>query len=103
MRTPEADRLTELVRPRFPGVRRLAADLIAIDGATPEQIAPVLAEHRILIFELVTESTDLESVFLSLTAPGRGDSTGPGTPGRADPAAVAPPVPATGWTESPRP
>jgi ABC-2 type transport system ATP-binding protein len=106
VRTPDADRLTELLRPRFPAIRRLAAELIAVDGATPEQIGPVLAEHRILIHELVTESTDLESVFLSLTGPGRGgiaaDPTPPGTaPGPAGPAVVAPPVPATGWTESP--
>jgi len=101
VRTPEADRLTDLLRPRFPAIRRLAAQLIAVDGATAEQIGPVLAEHRILIHELVTESTDLESVFLTLTGPSRAVAP----PGPEIPAAAvdAPPVPATGWTESPPP
>jgi len=69
--------------------------VIAVDGAAPEQIGPVLAEHRVIVYELVSESTDLESVFLSLTAPGQG--------GAATPPGTAPPVPSTGWTESPPP
>jgi ABC-2 type transport system ATP-binding protein len=104
VRTPDADRLTDLLRPRFPAIRRLAADLLTVDGATPEQVGPVLAEHRILIYELVAQSTDLESVFLSLTRPGpEGEPGSPQAPVPPAGPVVAPPVPATGWTESPPP
>jgi ABC-2 type transport system ATP-binding protein len=106
VRTPDADRLADLLRPRFPAIRRLAGQMIAVDGATPEQIGPLLAEHQIVIHELVTQSTDLESVFLSLTGPNRG-AAAPGArpaPPRFDtPGVDPPPVPATGWTESPPP
>jgi ABC-2 type transport system ATP-binding protein len=96
IRTPEGDRLCDVLRPRFPTVRRLAAQLVAVDGASPEQVGPLLAEHRIVIHELVSESTDLESIFLSLTRLGGA----PSRP-RPDPGVKAPPVPATGWTETP--
>jgi len=100
VRTPDADRLTALLLPRFPAIRRLANQVIAVDGVTPEQIGPMLAEHRILIYELVEQRTDLESVFLSLTGPSRGPAAPPAE-APATPVA-APPVPATGWMESPR-
>jgi ABC-2 type transport system ATP-binding protein len=106
VKTPDAERLADLLRPRFPAIRRLAAQMIAVDGATPEQIGPLLAEHQIVIHELVTQSTDLESVFLSLTGPNRGAAAPGARPAlpRVDAAGVeAPPVPATGWTESPPP
>ncbi|HXQ18741.1 MAG TPA: ATP-binding cassette domain-containing protein [Acidimicrobiales bacterium] len=98
VRTPDAERLVDLLRPRFGAIRRLASDLISVEGASPEQIGPLLAEHRIVIYELVSQQTDLESVFLSITgsAPGA-----PGTDAARGQGAQAPPVPATGWTESP--
>jgi hypothetical protein len=48
--------------------RRITSDEVAMDAVTPEQVGPLLAENRIVLYELVQEGGDLESVFLSLTA-----------------------------------
>ena len=39
-----------------------------MDGVTPEQVGPLLASNQIVLYELIQEGGDLESVFLSLTA-----------------------------------
>ena len=44
---------------------------------TPEQVGPLLASNQIVLYELIHEGGDLESVFLSLTAGlGFGDLAG---------------------------
>jgi ABC-2 type transport system ATP-binding protein len=67
-RTPEADRLCSLLAVAGIAYRRLTNEEVAMDGVTPEQIGPLLAQHQIVLYELVQEGGDLESVFLSLTA-----------------------------------
>ncbi len=67
-RTPEADRLCAVLTGSDIAFRRLTGDEVAMDGVTPEQVGPLLAENRIVLYELVQEGGDLESVFLSLTA-----------------------------------
>ena len=47
--------------------RRLTSDEVAMDGVRPEQVGPVLASNQIVLYELIQEGGDLESVFLSLT------------------------------------
>jgi hypothetical protein len=47
--------------------RRLAVDVVAVDGMTPEQLGPLLASNQIVLYELTNEGADLESIFLSLT------------------------------------
>ncbi len=67
-RSPEADRLAGVLAQAGIAFRRLASDEIAMDGVTPEQVGPLLASNQIVLYELVQEGGDLESVFLSLTA-----------------------------------
>ena len=67
-RTPEADRLSAVLSGAGIVFRRITSDEVAMDGVTPEQVGPLLAENRIVLYELVQEGGDLESVFLSLTA-----------------------------------
>jgi ABC-2 type transport system ATP-binding protein len=75
-RTPEADRLAGVLTQAGIAFRRLGHDEIAMDDVTPEQVGPLLASHQIVLYELVQEGGDLESVFLSLTAGlGFGDVT----------------------------
>jgi len=78
VRTPEADRLLGVLAAAHWVCRRLAHDLVVVEGVTPDQLGPVLARSQIVVYELVNESTDLESVFLSLTGPQT-----PSTPGVA--------------------
>jgi ABC-2 type transport system ATP-binding protein len=67
-RTPEADRLCSVLAAAGVSYRRLDGDEVAMDGVEPEQIGPLLAQKQIVLYELVQEGEDLESVFLSLTS-----------------------------------
>jgi ABC-2 type transport system ATP-binding protein len=67
-RSPEADRLCTVLGEAGLRFRRLAHDLVAVDGVTPEQLGPVLASNQIVLYELTNEGADLESIFLELTA-----------------------------------
>jgi ABC-2 type transport system ATP-binding protein len=67
-RTPEADRLSAVLTDAGARFRRLAVDLVAVDGMTPEQLGPLLATNQIILYELTNEGADLESIFLALTA-----------------------------------
>jgi ABC-2 type transport system ATP-binding protein len=85
VRTPEADRLMGLMAAAHWTSRRLAHDLVLVDGVTPDQLGPVLARSQIVVYELTNESTDLESLFLSLTGPETTTPTPPGPPTVARP------------------
>jgi ABC-2 type transport system ATP-binding protein len=67
-RTPEADRLCDVLTAAGTRFRRLSHDLVAVDGMTPEQLGPLLATNQIILYELINEGADLESIFLSLTS-----------------------------------
>jgi ABC-2 type transport system ATP-binding protein len=67
-RTPEADRLCAVLTEAAIRFRRLSEDLVAIDGVTPQQVGPLLAQNQIVLYELTNQGADLESIFLSLTA-----------------------------------
>jgi ABC-2 type transport system ATP-binding protein len=67
-RSPEADRLCTVLTGAGLRFRRLAHDLVSVDGVTPEQLGPVLATNQIVLYELTNEGADLESIFLELTA-----------------------------------
>jgi ABC-2 type transport system ATP-binding protein len=67
-RTPEADRLSTVLTGAGISFRRITNDEIAMDAVTPEQVGPLLAQNQIVLYELIQEGVDLESVFLSLTA-----------------------------------
>jgi ABC-2 type transport system ATP-binding protein len=80
-RTPEADRLCTVLAGAGVAFRRLAADLVAVDGMPPEQLGPLMASNQIVLYELTNHGSDLESIFLSLTA-----GLGFGEPEAASPA-----------------
>ncbi|MGO8864115.1 MAG: ABC transporter ATP-binding protein [Acidimicrobiales bacterium] len=67
-RSPEADRLCEVLTSANMRFRRLAHDLVAVDGVTPEVLGPLLASNQIILYELTAEGADLESIFLELTS-----------------------------------
>jgi ABC-2 type transport system ATP-binding protein len=67
VRTPEADRLSTILTDAGLAFVRLSSDQVAVHQVTPESLGPLLAQHQIVLYELVHEGTDLESVFLSLT------------------------------------
>ena len=80
-RTPEADRLCTVLTGAGVSFRRITNDEVAMDAVTPERIGPLLAQNQIVLYELIQEGVDLESVFLSLTAGlGFGDVATPAAP-----------------------
>jgi len=56
---------------------------------TPDRLGPVLAQSQIVVYELINQSTDLESVFLSLTGP---EIAAPAVPPAVPPAATGQPA-----------
>ncbi|HEY6429880.1 MAG TPA: ATP-binding cassette domain-containing protein [Acidimicrobiales bacterium] len=75
-RTPEADRLCAVLTQAGISFRRITNEEVAMDAVTPEKVGPLLAQNQIVLYELIQEGVDLESVFLSLTAGlGYGDLT----------------------------
>lgn len=83
VRSPEIGRLTDILNAIRVGYRALAPDTIGIDGASAEWLGPVIAQHQIVVYELIHDRGSLEDVFLNLT---RGFAAGiPGSPGPAGP------------------
>ncbi|MDA8341024.1 MAG: ATP-binding cassette domain-containing protein [Actinomycetota bacterium] len=68
VRSPEADRLMEVLAGTGVSARRLDPQRVVVEGATPEWLGPVLADHRIVCYELTEDRGSLEDVFLSLTS-----------------------------------
>ena len=66
VRTPEADRLRDLLGRQGIVAASTGADRLAVD-AEPERIGVVAAENGVVLHELVAESTSLEEIFLDLT------------------------------------
>jgi ABC-2 type transport system ATP-binding protein len=67
-RTPEADRLCDVLNGAGMKFRRLGHDLVGIDGVKPEVVGPLLASNQIVLYELLNQGADLESIFLELTS-----------------------------------
>jgi ABC-2 type transport system ATP-binding protein len=66
VRTPDAARLLEALRAaNLPAAER--DGYVVSEGATPEQIGPVMVENRIEVHEMVSSTESLESLFFSLT------------------------------------
>lgn len=89
VRSPEVARLVGVLESQRVGSRPTSTDTIVIDGATPEWLGPVLAQHQIVVYELVHERGSLEDVFLSLTHGFR--AAEPGVPARASHPSDGPP------------
>jgi ABC-2 type transport system ATP-binding protein len=68
VRTPEAQRLVDVLTAQQVGARWTEPDVIMIDGASPEWLGPVLAQNQIIVYDLRQEGGGLEEVFLSLTS-----------------------------------
>jgi len=67
VRTPEAERLSGILRNAGYVPRPVAHDTMLVDGATPEALGPLIASNAVVVYELIQVSQDLESLFLELT------------------------------------
>ena len=102
VRSPELDRLASVVASAGMAVRRIGPDVGFVDNVAPEVLGPLLAAHQVVLYELAAEVTDLESVFLTLTAPrapvpGPPGPSGPAASGAGPPGWAPPGEPPGGW------
>jgi ABC-2 type transport system ATP-binding protein len=67
VRTPELDRLSTVLSNANLTFTNLGPDELSVHQVTPEKLGPILAQNQIVLYELVHDGTDLESVFLQLT------------------------------------
>ena len=89
-RTPEPERLAAVAAQAGYLPRAEGPGVVVVDGATPEQLGPLLATNQVVLYELTQQSQDLESLFLELTTSlGAG---GPGTPPGPPRGPVGPPA-----------
>ena len=99
LRSPSAERLVSvLAEAAIPA--RVEGDVVVCEGATPEEVGPVVAENRIVLHEMTASAESLESLFFELTG-GEGMRPGGGHPEDAPGQATAapPPEPMAGGTD----
>src|ERR1700677_945454 len=57
VRSPEADRLCTVLTDAGLQYSRLSSDQVSVQKVTPEQLGPLLAQHQVVLHELVHEGT----------------------------------------------
>ena len=105
VRTPDAGRLVQALKAaNLPASER--DGYVVAEGATAEQLGPLMVENRIEVHEMVSSTESLESLFFSLTG---GDRVSPGQPTApmgdyrsfAEPTPPTPPPPAAAGEGTP--
>jgi ABC-2 type transport system ATP-binding protein len=67
VRSPEAERLGELVTGPDVSVDPLEASTVEIRGLSSEQVGTIAAQHGIVLYELTAQRASLEEAFMELT------------------------------------
>lgn len=68
IRTPKVDELRAAVVADGAHARIEGPDLVEVTGSTPERVGQLAADPSIPVFESVTETVNLEEIFVQLTA-----------------------------------
>ena len=76
VRTPHAAQLDRLLAASNLRAEWDGTDQLLVSATTPEQLGRLASEHRVVIYEMTTETNSLEDTFLALT----GDTTTEGNP-----------------------
>jgi ABC-2 type transport system ATP-binding protein len=67
IRSPKAEELCGRLREDGITATIVAADQVEVNGASPEHVGTLAAQHGIPIFETTTEAANLEEIFFQLT------------------------------------
>jgi ABC-2 type transport system ATP-binding protein len=70
VRSPQAERLREVLAAAGIEATETAAAVLAVRDAPIERVGELAAQHQVVLHELSTESASLEEVFLELTGDG---------------------------------
>ncbi|ANW18043.1 ATP-binding cassette domain-containing protein [Streptomyces clavuligerus] len=68
VRSPEHERLTEVLRSAGFTPVEAGGGTLEVDGATPERLGELAAQHRITLHELSAQRASLEEAFMRMTA-----------------------------------
>ena len=74
VRTPDAQRLISVLqatRPEAGRARLEGPDTVVAEGTTPEEIGPIMAESRIVVYEMTSTGESLEQLFFQMTEGGQ--------------------------------
>jgi len=67
VRTPEAQRLLEVLGAAGIAAREESPGVVVAEGTSAEAVGPLLAEHGIVVYEMATTGESLEQLFFSMT------------------------------------
>jgi ABC-2 type transport system ATP-binding protein len=67
VRSPQAERLAELIAGPDVGVNAVAPSVFEVTGLDSEQVGTTAAEHGIVLYELSPQTASLEEAFMELT------------------------------------
>ncbi|HXX90085.1 MAG TPA: ATP-binding cassette domain-containing protein [Acidimicrobiales bacterium] len=67
VRTPDAERLLAVLAAGGIAAHQAAAGVVVADATSPEKVGPLMAEHRIVVYEMSSSGDSLEELFFSLT------------------------------------
>jgi ABC-2 type transport system ATP-binding protein len=82
VRTPEADRLVDVLAAAGIAASQDSPGLVVATGTSAEVVGPIMAEHRIVVHEMTTSGESLEQLFFAMTE-GSGLGGFSATPGDA--------------------
>ncbi|NKZ01601.1 ABC transporter ATP-binding protein [Nocardiopsis alborubida] len=68
VRTPDRDRLRDLLVAQGNTVRESGDDALEVDDTTSRMVGELAAEHRVTLYELTPRAASLEEAFMQLTA-----------------------------------
>jgi ABC-2 type transport system ATP-binding protein len=68
VRTPEKERLRDLLAARGITVRVGSGGALEVEGSTQEAVGELAAEHRVTVYEISSSMASLEEAFVELTA-----------------------------------
>jgi len=95
VRTPDADRLVDVLTAAGPAVGRVkreGPDLVVAEGTTAEVVGPLMARNAVVVLEMTSSGESLEQLFFQMT---EGAPMG-GRPGRPFASPPPPPPPPAG-------
>jgi ABC-2 type transport system ATP-binding protein len=67
VRTPDASRLVDVLAGAGISAQESAPGVVEVQGASAEAVGPLMAEHRIVVYEMGTSGESLEQLFFTLT------------------------------------
>jgi ABC-2 type transport system ATP-binding protein len=67
VRTDAVEQLSRLLEEEYVLVERDGSDALIVQGASPQRVGAIAAEHRVALVELRPQTRSLEEAFLTLT------------------------------------